>query len=87
MTAQAIAAIYGMEPGREGEYPTAHVVGSQSVGINGDRFTVSRIDQRAENYGDHGLLWFDVFDTLGNRFASMQARAVAEVIYAPAVTA
>lgn len=78
--AATISAIYGMEPGREGEYPMAHRVGQQSRWADGTLFTVSRIERREDNFGDHGLLWFDVFD--GDKLAhSMQGRAVAEVHY------
>jgi hypothetical protein len=52
-------------------------------GVNADGATVSydgvtRIERRDENYGDHGLSWFDVFkgDVL---FKSFNARAVAAV--------
>ena len=78
----AISAIYGMEPNREGEYPTVHAVGSDSYAPGGKRFTVSKIVQREQNFGDHGLLWFDVYE--GERIAaSMQGRAVAEIHFAP----
>lgn len=83
MTA-AIQAIYGVEPAREGEYPTAHIVGGKSFVVQGNAdsrpFTVTKIERREENFGDHGLLWYDVFD--GDRVVvSMQGRAVAEVHY------
>lgn len=75
-----ITAIYGVEPMREGEYPMAHVVGSDS-NINGrDKVRVEWIERREENYGDHGLSWFDVLSG-GKVVASVQARAVAEVHY------
>lgn len=77
-----IKAIFGMEPGREGEYPTAHIVGGVSHSVHGNAdarpFTVTKIERREDNFGDHGLLWYDVYD--GDRVAvSMQGRAVAEV--------
>ncbi len=76
----SIKAIFGMEPSRDGEYPQAHIVGSQSQVLGGQRYTVTPITLREENFGDHGLLWFDVFD--GDRLAtSMQGRAVAEIHY------
>lgn len=78
----SIKAIFGMEPQREGEYPQAHIVGSASLMPSGERYTVSRIERREDNFGDHGLLWFDVFD--GERLVtSMQGRAVAEIHYEP----
>jgi hypothetical protein len=84
MSGHTITAVFGMEPQRDQENAQAHVVGSKSyvVGPNVPRpFTVGRIERRMENFGDHGLLWFDVFDTDGRLATSMQARAVAEIHY------
>lgn len=70
-----IKAIYGPEPMREGEYPAGYEVGFKTAA--GD---VTAIRSRHENFGDHGIGWFDVF--VGEkRFASMNHRAVAEVYY------
>lgn len=75
-----IKALYGMEPLREGEFPTAHIVGSKTHRPDAPPFTVTRIERREENLGTYGLVWFDVYD--GDRVAcSMQATAVAEVYY------
>ena len=77
---QQIKAIYGIEPMREGEYPMAHVVGLTSH-INGrGPVRVDRIERREENYGDHGLSWFDILSG-GVVVASVQARAVGEIHY------
>lgn len=84
MSTQTITAVFGMEPQRDDEYPQAHVVGSKShvVGLSVPQpFIVGRIERREENFGDHGLAWFDVFDIEGRLITSMQARAVAEVHY------
>lgn len=80
---RAISAIYGMEPARADEYPTVHAIGSESWGFGGVKFTVTRIERREENFGDHGLVWFDVF-TDDRLQVSMQGRAVAEVHYSSA---
>lgn len=76
---QLVAAVYGPEPNREGEYPTAFIVG-QNCGAMGETLVVERIDYREDNFGDHGLGWFDVFAD-GKRVASLSARHVAEVRY------
>ena len=76
-----IKGICGMEPSREGEYPCAYYVGSQfgNAGIEPCGI-VTEIRYREDNYGDHGLGWYDVF--IGEvRVASMQARAVADIFY------
>lgn len=79
MSEKVIRAIFGQEPMREGEYPAMFLVGDKAHGpdLPGGR-TVTKIVRREENYGDHGLLWFDVYagDDL---IRSMQGRAVAEV--------
>lgn len=85
-----ITAIYGVEPMREGEYPAVHVVGGKSTLLAGQgdarRFTVTQIERREEPHGDHTLSWYDVY--AGDAVAvSLQARAVAEIHYAPEVTA
>lgn len=67
----AIRAIYGAEPQREGEYSRCWMVGFDAV---------TKIERREDNFGDHGLLWFDVYE--GDRLvASMSGRHVAEIIY------
>ena len=77
---QRIKAIWGMEPLRDQESPTCYVVGSASA-LFRVPFMVDRIERREENFGDHGLLWFDVYE--GDRLVtSMQGRAVAEIMYA-----
>lgn len=69
-----IRAIYGPEPLRDQEFPRCWMVGSDAV---------TRIEKREDNYGDHGLLWFDVYE--GDRLvASMSGRHVAEIIYGEA---
>lgn len=67
-----IKAIYGDEPKREGEYAWGFTIGHDGV---------TKIEHREDNYGDHGLLWFDVFkgDSL---YASMGGRHVAVILYA-----
>jgi hypothetical protein len=85
MTRQ-ITAIYGVEPGREAEYPIAHAVGSESHIAGRGKVKVEWIERRHENYGDHGLDWFDVLSA-GIVVASVQARAVAEIHYGPEVPA
>lgn len=71
MTEQTIHAICGAEPARANEDPFAF-----QVGMNG----VTKIERREENYGDHGLLWFDIFKG-SRRAASMNGRHVAVVAY------
>lgn len=90
MTAPTITGVFGMEPQRDQECPQVHIVGSKSFVVgqgNAQPFTVGRIERREDHFGDHGLLWFDVFDTDGKLVTSMQGRAVAEVHYGQAVTA
>jgi hypothetical protein len=77
-----ITAIYGVEPMREDEYPMGHVVGRESNIIGRGKLMVDLIERREENYGDHGLAWFDVRSG-GMIVASVQARAVAEIHYGP----
>lgn len=87
MSNPTITAVFGMEPQRDQENAQAHVVGSKSyvVGPCAPRpFTVGRIERREENFGDHGILWFDVFDMDGRLVTSMQGRAVAEIHYGQA---
>jgi hypothetical protein len=66
-----IKRICGMEPMREREFPVMF-----SVGVDG----VTEIIDTTDNYGDHGIGWFEVHcgDRIKHR---MQARAVAEVEY------
>jgi len=70
-----IKGIWGHEPMREGEYPSAFIVGSPC----GD-FLVTKVTFREDHYGDHGIGWFDVWseETL---IGSVNARAVSEVHY------
>ena len=75
-----ITAIYGVEPGRENEYPMAHVVGSDSHIAGRGKAKIDAIERREENYGDHGLSWFDLMSD-GQLVGSVQARAVAEIHY------
>ena len=78
--ARPITAIYGIEPGREGEAPLAHVVGFNSHIAGRGQLPIDQIKRRDENYGDHGLSWFDALSA-GIVVASVQARAVAEIHY------
>lgn len=52
-----IIAVRGEEPTGDGEAST-YIVG-QSAGEGYD--TVTRIEHRVENRGDHGIGWFDVY--------------------------
>ena len=71
---QTIKAIFGHEPMREKEYPTAYLVGSDAY----SRGVVTRIEFGEQSFGDHGLGWFKVF--VGDKLISeVAARAVAEV--------
>lgn len=81
-TDRPIKRIFGEEPRREGEYPQAYIVG-QTLSRASDH-VVKRITYRMENYGDHGLGWFDVVVQIDGEdavLASMSARSVAEVHY------
>ena len=72
---ETIKAVFGAEPRREGEYPTMWVVSQEYEGR-----TITHILFREDNYGDHGLGWFDIFS--GEiRLASMSARETTEVHY------
>ena len=75
-----VLAIYGNEPPRADEFPTAHVVGSESWVQPGARLKVTSIVYREQNLGTYGIGWYDVFsdDVL---MTSMNATAVAEVHY------
>lgn len=74
---QKIIAIYGMEPMREGEYPSGFQIGSKIAGRDEE---VTEIKRRDDNFGDHGIGWFDVY--AGESVAiSMSLRATAEVVY------
>lgn len=81
-TTQPIAAIYGPEPMRADEYPSAYLIGHRWE--NPGTPDVERIVYRLENYGDHGIGWFDIYAG-GKRVASMAERHVAEVRYAAGV--
>jgi len=72
-----IKSIWGQEPLREGEYPQHYIVGSPVM--SGD-IIVTKIEFREDNYGDHGLGWFDIWAETG-LIASMSARAVSEIHY------
>lgn len=74
-----IQMIVGAEPLRAGENPRFYCVG-QASGFNTGNWPVKSITYRVDDYGDHGLGWYDVWshDSL---IASVAARAVAEVIY------
>ena len=74
---ETISAIYGAEPRRDGEYPSIYIVG-QSDWRKGP--SVTSIKYREDNFGDHGVGWFDVYAGEA-RLASMGARHVAEIIY------
>lgn len=76
---QVIYAIFGMEPLRDQESPAVHMVGQVSS-IAGYRHTVDRIEYREQNFGDHGIGWFDVYSGCV-RIASMTARSLSEVQY------
>lgn len=71
---ETIRALFGAEPMRDDELPRAFIVGCDAV---------TKIERREENYGDHGLLWFDVYEG-ERRIASMNARFVAEIQYGSA---
>jgi len=77
---RTIVYISGMEPMREGEYPTSYQVGT--LGPHQQRIT--RIDYKMEDFGDHEMGWFFIYGESGV-IAKMQARAVAEVVYSPEV--
>lgn len=51
-----IRAIDFPEPLREGEYPFCVIVGHDLFGS-----TVTRIEHRIDNRGDHGVGWFDCY--------------------------
>ena len=73
-----IKAIFGMEPPRENEYPTAFIVGDKWGSRSDD--PVTEIRPRTDNFGDHGLLWFEV--RCGDEVVvEIQGRAVSEVHY------
>jgi hypothetical protein len=73
-----IKLIAGMEPNRDGEWPTTFAIGNGFPGPV--KHTITRIDRREQNMGTYGILWFDVFD--GDALlASMNAMAVSEVQY------
>lgn len=75
MNENPIRAIFGAEPMRKGEYPTAYIVGSPALSSD---HVVTSIAYREDNYGDHALGWYDIWvgETL---LASMSARHVAEI--------
>jgi hypothetical protein len=73
MSERIIKGVWMPDPMQEGYTADGALVG---------RHGVTRIERREENYGDHGLSWFDVFqgDVL---VRSYNARHVAEIHYAP----
>ena len=83
MIEQKILAIFGHEPMREGEYPTAFIVGQKAFGpdLPGGA-TVTEIKRRDDNFGDHGIGWYEVYAD-GSLIRSMSARAVAEIHWEP----
>lgn len=63
--------ICGMEPLREGEFPSMFEVGKNGV---------TEITAETENYGNYGIGWFNIH--FGEHILQrMQMRAVAEVRY------
>lgn len=79
-----IKGIWGHEPMREREYPLRYVVGESAddaaVSNNSGGIVLS-ITYREDNYGDHGIGWFDVWGPENTLIAAVAARAVAEVQY------
>jgi hypothetical protein len=74
-----IRAIFGHETGRDGEVPTAYILGDRPHG-SGSTSKVTRIEQERENHGTHESMWFAVYD--GELLiAKMNASAVAEILY------
>ena len=73
-----IKLIAGMEPKREGEWPTTFAVGNSFHGPN--KHTITRIESRNENLGTYGITWFDIFDG-DDLLVSMNAMAVSEIHY------
>lgn len=69
-----IKAIHGDEPKRENEYAWGFTVGYDGV---------TRIERREDYFGDHSILWFDVFKG-DDLHASMGGRHVAVVLYVEA---
>lgn len=72
-----VKTLIGHEPGREGEYPSLFAIGTP---MRQGQPPVDLITYREDNYGDHGLGWFDV-SAGGQIIASVAARAVAEIHY------
>lgn len=66
-----IKSVFCDEPRRDGEYPEGACVGYDGI---------TRIERREENFGDHALLWFDVFQG-DHLFKSFGGRHVAVVTY------
>ena len=78
MSTPEIKGVYGVEPQREGEWPTGYTVLQPDVMTNR---VVTHIEHEVENRGDHGVGWFNVFAG-GDMIARMNERAVAEIHYA-----
>lgn len=75
-----IKGIYGVEPQRDQETATAHVVGFHSYAAGGRKFMVDQIVEREQNLGTYGILWFDVYEEgHADPVLSMNAMAVSEV--------
>jgi hypothetical protein len=68
---RTIKSIWGQEPRRDGEIPDGNIVGHDGV---------TRIDEREQNLGTYGIVWFDVYrgDVL---VRSMNAIAISMVNY------
>lgn len=81
MSTQIISAIFGFDPPREGELPTAYIIGSKY-----NERIVTSIVHEVHDYGDHGIAWY-IVKAGDDVIAEMQERAVAEIVYAPEAAA
>lgn len=72
MSDTTIESVFLDEPRRDGEYADG-----ARVGFDG----VTRIERREEFFGDHWILWFDVFKG-ADLFKSFGSRHVAVITYA-----
>lgn len=75
MSKKIVSAIYGFEPPREGELPTAFILGGKH-----NARTVTSITHETHNYGDHGIGWY-IVKSGDDVIAEVQERVVAEVYY------
>ena len=73
---QKIHSIVGYESNVNPLARIRYVVGGKETGG-----TVTAITFNVENRGDHGIGWFDVWKDENTKFATINERAVAEVIY------